>query len=426
MGCKYKVLFLMSLAFLLFPTFSQAITLEEAVNIALKNNLQILLAKEKIKEAEGGVKGAFAAYFPNLSLQGSYTHLGEVPSFSIPFVGEFPMGEQDTTSFTLTLTQPLYTGGKLSLSYDLARLNYQRTKYNLRQIQDELIFEVKKSFYSVLLARENVKIAKQALSQAELHLKIVESFYDSGRASRFDLLRAKVEVDNLKPELIKAKNSLNLAREGLANLLSLPSSSLKVEGELEFEPLILNLDKAIENAFNLRSDLKALMAQKDMASTSLRMTEVMNMPTLSLVGNYQYSDEEGSWEDSWNAGLVLSFNLFDSGRKKASLQQKASQLNQVELAIEQLKEAIELEVKKAFWDMQVAEETIFAQEQNIKQAEEALSIAEARYKNGTITQVEVLDAQLALTRARLNYTRALFDHEIAKAALIKAMGKEKI
>jgi len=426
---RKKLLFVVvfSSLFLFSCNTLQAITVEEAIDVALENNLQVLLAEEKLKEAEQGIKGAVAEYFPSLSFTGNYTHLGEVPSMAIPGFGEFPMGEQDTTSLTLSLTQPLYTSGKLTLSKKQAQLNYEKALQDLKNTRTELVFKVRQSFYSVLLARESVKIAKKALDQAELHLKVVESFYKTGRASRFDLLRAKVEVANLKPEFIKAKNSLDLAKENLAIILSSPSSSFKVEGNLEFEPLNLSLDEAIKTALSSRSDLKGLLLMQKITELALHLVKAQNSPTFSLVGNYEYTTSSGDdWNKNWNVNLVLSFTLFDSGRMKASIKQAESQLRQTEIAIKQLKDAICLEVKKAFWDMQAAKEALFAQRKNVEQAEEALRIAEGRYKSGTITQVEVLDANLALNKARLNYVRALYDYNLAKAALIKAMGREKM
>jgi len=423
MGIKHSVfLFLLCLVFFIFSGRTEAVNLQEAINIALSDNLQILIEKEKVREAEKGMQEAFAGYLPTVDLKGNYTHLGEVPVMSLPPpLGQFPMGEQDTTSFTLSLAQPLYTGGRLNLANHQAKLNYHRAKEQLQHTQNEVIFRVKESFYLVILAKKNVEITEKALQKAKAHLKVVQSFYKSGRASRFDLLRAKVEVANIMPDLIKAKNSLNLAKERLANLLSLPSSSLKVEGKLKFEPLNLTLDEAIERAISMRSDLKALRTQRDMARTSLQIAKVRNSPSLSLVGNYEHSSTGDGWDDTWNVSLVLSLPLFDA-KNRAFVEQKEFGLEQVRLAVRQLEDTVKLEVKKAFLEMQAAKEAIFAQEQNIQQAKEALSIAEARYKSGTITQLEVLDAQLALTRARLGYTTALYDYNVAKAALIKAMG----
>ncbi len=403
--------------------YGQSINLPEAIDIALKSNPQILMAQEKVRETEQAMKEAFAGYFPLLSLQGNYTHLGEPPKVHIPDWGDLEIGPQDTTAFALSLTQPLYTSGQLSLTNQQAKLNYQVAREDLKSTQSETVFQVKQSFYSVILAQENLQITKQALDQAEAHLQIAESFYQSGRASRFDLLRAKVEMAKFKPEVIRAKNDLALTKESLAILLSQPSS-LEIEEKLKFEPGLLSLDEALQAALVYRSDLKSLRLQEDMAGLSIGITRAANLPSLSFLGNYEYTSSGGSkWENKWNVNLVLGFTLFDAGKNKAQVEQKRSQVRQMQLAIEQLRDGIQLEVKQAFWNIQAAKESMVAQEQSIQQAEEALSIAEARYKSGTITQVEVLDAQLALTSAQLGYTGALYDYNLSRANLTKAMGK---
>ena len=309
---KVKKVFLAVFSSLIFifgySGYSQAISLNDAIDIALKNNLQIILARERVRQAEQKVKEATAGYLPSINLNGTYTHLGKVPSMSTPF-GEFPMGEQDTTSLTFSLTQPLYTGGRLTLNSKQAKLNYLRAEKELQQTQSEVIYQVKEGFYSVLLATKNLEIAQRALNQAKAHLEIVESFYKSGRASRFDLLRAKVEVANLKPDVIKARNNLSLARERLAGILSVPSSSLDLEGELEFKSLTLTLDDAIKIAFNSRGDLNSLKLQEEIARVSLQVAKVRNFPSLSFVGNYQFTHpgEKEEWDKDWNISLVLSF-----------------------------------------------------------------------------------------------------------------------
>ena len=403
--------------------YGQSINLQEAMDLALKNNPQILMAQEKVRETEQAMKEAFAGYFPLLNLQGNYTHLGEPPKVYIPDWGEFEFGPQDTTAFALSLTQPLYTSGQISLANQQAKLSYQVAREDLKSTQSEIAFQVKQSFYSVILAQENLQITEQALGQAEAHLQIAESFYQSGRASRFDLLRAKVEMAKFKPEVIRAKNDLALAKESLAILLSQPSS-LEIEEKLKFEPGLLSLDETLQAALAGRSDLKNLRLQGDMAGLSIRITQAVNLPSLSFMGNYQYTSSGGSkWKNDWNVNLVLGFTLFDAGKNKAQVEQRRSQVRQTQLAIKQLRDGIQLEVKQAFWNIQAAKESMVAQEQSIQQAEEALSIAEARYKNGTITQVEVLDAQLALTSAQLGYTGALYDYNLSRANLTKAMGK---
>ena len=421
-------IFLLSLILCLisFPGWGRAdsLTLEEAIRVALANNRDILLVKEKIEEARERIKEAKAGYLPAINLSGSYTRLSEAPSMSVPDYGSIEMGKADNYMSKVSLTQVLYSSGSLKYANKAAGLYYQKSEEDLRNVQNRITFQVKKVFYAVLLAQENVEVTEAALDQSERHLAVVEGFFKVGVVSKFDLLRTRVEVANLKPDLIQARNDLRLSQESLANLLSLPSASLNLEGGLSFEPVRITLEETIDKALKERSDLKSLKLQKEMLEVALQLAEVQNKPTLVLLGNYQYqspSGGENEWGEEWNFNLVLSIPIFDGWANRARVAQRRSQVKQIDLSLRGLEAGIDLEIKKAFWDVEASEERIYAQEKNIEQAEEALSIAEVRYKSGAITNLEVLDAQLALTRVRLGYLKALYDHNVAMAELEKAM-----
>ncbi|MFQ6065779.1 MAG: TolC family protein [bacterium] len=424
---KWGILFLSSLLCLIsFPGWARAksLTLEEAIRLALANNREILVAKEKIEEARQRVKEAKAGYFPTINLGGTYTRLNEPPSMSIPGYGSVGMGKTDNYLSKLSFSQPLYTTGRLGYANKQADLGYQKAQEDLKNTQNNITFQVKKAFYAVLLAQENVEVTEKALDQAKRHLAVVEGFLKVGVVSKFDLLRTRVEVANLKPDLVQARNNLRLSQESLANLLSLPSVFLKLEGGLSFEPLKITLEEAIDKALKERSDLKSLRLQKEALKVALKLAEVQNKPTLALAGNYQYqkpSGGENEWGEEWNLNLVLSIPFFDGWASQARVAQRRSQVKQIDLSLQHLEAGIDLEVKKAFWDLEASEGRIYAQEKNIELSEEALSIAEVRYQSGAITNLEVLDAQLALTRARLGYLKALYDHNVAMAELEKAM-----
>jgi outer membrane protein TolC len=415
---KWSIFLLSSILCLItFPGWGRAksLTLEEAIRVALANNREILVAKEKIEEAKQRIKEAKAGYFPTIDLSGTYTHLNEAPS---------QMGKADSYVSKLSFSQPLYTSARLSYANKGASLYYQKLQEDLKNAQNQITFQVKKAFYGVLLAQENVEVTEKALDQAKRHLAVVEDFFKVGVVSKFDLLRTRVEVANLKPDLVQVRNNLRLSRESLANLLSFPSASLQLEGELSFEPLKISLEEAIDKALKERRDLKSFKLQKEMLEAALKLDEVQNKPTLALAGNYQYqnpSHGKDEWGEEWNLNLVLSIPFFDGWANRARVAQRRSQIKQIDLSLRGLEAGIDLEVKKAFWDLEASKERIYAQEKNIEQAEEALSIAEVRYKSGAITNLEVLDAQLALTRVRVGYLKALFDHNVAMAELEKAM-----
>jgi len=420
-----RVLLSSILCLIFFSALGRAdvLTLEEAVRVALANNRQILIAKEKIEEAKQRIEEARAGYLPTINLSGTYTRLSEAPSMSVPGYGTIEMGKADNYLSTLSLTQVLYSSGILKYGNQGASLYYQKSEEDLKNAQNSITYQVKKAFYAVLLAERNLEVTEVALDQSRRHLTVVEGFFEVGVVSKFDLLRTRVQVANLKPDLIQARNNSHLSLESLANLLSLPSASLKLEGGLSFGPLRITLEEALDKALEERSDLKSVQLQKEISEVVLKLAEVQNKPNLALVGNYQYQNPSGGedeWGGEWNLNVVLSMPLFDGWANRARVAQRRSQVRQIELSLQGLEDGIDLEVKKAFWDVEASEERIHAQEKNIEQAEEALSIAEVRYKSGAITNLEALDAQLTVTRARLAYLKALYDHNVAMAELERA------
>ena len=255
-----RVLLSSILCLIFFSALGRAdvLTLEEAVRVALANNRQILIAKEKIEEARQRIEEAKAGYLPAINLSGTYTRLSETPSMSVPGYGSIEMGKADNYMSRVSFTQVLYSGGSLRYANQGASLYYQKSEEDLKNAQNSITYQVKKAFYAVLLAQKNVQVTEAALDQSRRHLTVVEGFFEVGVVSKFDLLRTRVQVANLKPDLIQARNNLRLSLESLANLLSLPSASLKLEGGLSFEPLRITLVEALDEALKERSDLKSL------------------------------------------------------------------------------------------------------------------------------------------------------------------------
>ena len=424
---RYPLLVLISFAILIFPGRNAIpLTLDEAIERALEHNLEFRASRERLKQAEAKIREAKAAYFPRLDLNATYTKLSEPPAISIPGFPEYEMGEEENYTIGLSLAQPLFTSGRLTLSYRSSRLNYQMENIRFTQDRKELIFQVKKVFYSLLLARENLKLARNSLNQGERHLKLVEGLYRSGTASKFDLLRTRVEVAMLKPKLFQAEQNFSLARQKLANLLSLPVEKVEVQGELPCKKIDISLEEAIQKALKQKEELKIIQLQRDILQNSLKLTRVKNLPSLYLRGGYEYSkgaDDGFEWERDWNLSLVLSFSLFDGGEVKAQLIRIQSELKEIELSLKSLEQAVALQVKDAFHRLKTAEQSIYAQRENVNQAKEALFLAELRYKNGTITNQEYLDAWLALERTKVGYLASLYEYNLSLAELERAMGE---
>jgi outer membrane protein len=408
------------------------LNLEKSLETAYQNNRTLLSQKEKIRSSKFKISEAKSSFYPQLSFQGTYTYLGVIPviEVSVPgfFEGEFQTGFHDNFDFNLSLQQSIFTWGRLQNNYSISQLNLRLEEENYKKDKQGITFQVKSSFYSVLLARELIRVREDALKNIEEHLKTVDLRYKAGQASEFDLLRAKVQLANAKPPLLQAKQAYDLALSSFKNILGLAQEAeVELEGELFFKPGEVKLESATQEALLQRPELKSLDFQKRIAQKGLAITKAGNKPSLMGIANYDYKNPfygEKKWDTDWNFTIALSFPLFDGFATRSKVNQVRSDLRQLDIGENDLKEGIKLEVKEAVTSLDLAKETIITQEENVKQAKESLRIAKVQYAQGVITSLEEMDSELALTYAQINYLQALADYLIAQAKYDKATGQE--
>ncbi len=451
-------------------TFSQessSLTLEECIKIAMENNISIKSAQEKVKLAEQKVNEARASFMPSISGSGTYTYAGKLPEFEIDFSSmlsgmpagaqgappednmssggfsgmgssssAFAFGKKHTSQVGLSLQQAIFTWGKILNSYKQANLNLESERQGFESIKQQVIFDTTRAFYGVLLAQELVKVTDMAVKQAEAHVKMAQDLVDAGTATNFDLLRAKVQLANIRSQYIKIQNVLKLAKDGLNNTLGMNlDANFILKGEFVYKPIDVDLDNLLKLAMVNRSEIKQLQIQEDMAKKIVSIVKAGNKPNIAFVGNYNYQSsadtfgdafERDNWKNTWNVTFALSMPIFDGLATRSRVKQAKSTVRQIELGKEQLINGITIEVRSAYSKFVEAKELLKAQEETVQQAQESLRIANIMYKNGMITTVELMDTELAFTQAQTNYSNALNDYVIAIASLEKAIGSKLI
>lgn len=407
------------------------ITFHEAIEMALEHNKGILAARDAVRKAETGVTIARSGFLPTIDVQGSYTRLAELPAIEIEIPGlgtkEFQMGEMENYVARASLQQPLFTWGKILGGYKISKLNLDATREDYRKQENELVFDVTKSFYSILVLKELVKLTEDAYEQTQNHVNVVGKRYNAGVASKFDLLRVRVQLKNMEPQVIKVKNGLEIAKTGFKTLIGLPQDSpISLEEELKYEPIEIDLEKSIKEAEVNRPEIKSLALRKQMASEALLIAKKANWPTLAFIANYDYKKPvyfKNAWGTDWNVTVALQMPIFTGLGNIGKMREARYRLSQAEHRLNLLKEGIELEIRVAYLGIEEAKKLVESQKENIIQAEEALSIVEERYKQGLATSLEVMDTQLALTQAKTNWLQSLSDYLITRARLEKALGK---
>ncbi len=405
----------------------EELTLEKSIEVALAGNKRILAVKERLGIAEGELIVARAGFLPTLSLGADYLRLGEGQKISVGGGSDVVVRGQDTYTATATIEQPIFTWGRIRNSYKQASSNRRISEEDYRREKNLLKFQVTESFYNLILAGELLQLSRESYAQMERHLRQVEKRYEDGLASKFDLLRARVELSNLKPQLIRSRNSLTLAENRFKSLLGFPSRrEVRLRGELKYEATEIKLPRAVEEALRSRPEIISLKEQENVALARVRLASASNKPLLSAIYNYQFQKPfhwKDEWGKEWNAMVVLQFPIFSGFSTRGKVLQSLSQLRETEYNSQHKNEEIELEVRETYLSLRQEEETIMSQRENVDQAEEAMRIAEKRYTGGLITNLEFMDTQLAMTEAKTAYLQALADYQIAEAKLEKAMGR---
>ena len=427
-----------SLIIIMNISFGESINieLETAKSIALKQNPGVKLAREGVKKLDATVTEARSGLFPSVSAFSSLQHAWELPTIVIDFPGvgrqAFKMGSENTVASGINISQPLFTGGAIWTGYRMSMLSREIAHANLKSVEQNTVYQVTNAYYGVLFAKSAVAVAKQALESAEENLLQVTKFYNAGKSSRFDVLRAEVQMANFKPMVVSSTNQLKLAESGLRLVLGMENDKdFNYTEELRFDTSDLtekNLDELIEIALQERPEVIILNNQKKMALRQLTLARSSFMPSLLFGTNYQYQglrdDFEFTKDDfykSFNSTLSISIPLFNGFKNSANIQKARIGITESNHQEESLNNAIRVEVKTAFYKIKEAKENVLTQQKTIEQAEEALKLANLMYSEGSSTQLDVLNANLALNQAKMNYTKSLFEYNVAIASLKKAI-----
>ncbi|MBN2198411.1 MAG: TolC family protein [Candidatus Aminicenantes bacterium] len=413
-----------------------SLTLEDCLRLALEKNPMHLASLEKIEGAQSQLRRAASGFFPQLTASGLYTmdeklFTLEFPSF-IP--GQPPQRVAlDFTKdyqFSMSLNVPLFTGGRLVSAFKQAQDNLKATRETVRQSRQDTIYNVTGAFYGFLLAKEFAAVSEEALALAEKHFQNVKNLYEVGMASKFDLLRAEVQVTNLMPSLLRARNGLTQAEAGLKTLLGLDlEQPVTFTGVMEFVPLEPDLENCTAAALLNRPELNQMLYQKRMAAEMVKMSRAAGLPTVAISGAFNYWADafdfrKNTWQDYYSINLVFSLPLFTGFSTSAQVGQSKSLLRELEQTHRGMVDMVKLEVRQAILNLNHARETLRSQEKNVEQAEESVRIAELNYSEGLATSLDVNSVQVALAQARTNRSQALYDYVMSQAQLRRAMGAE--
>jgi len=404
--------------------------IEDCLKLVLVNNKVLQRTIQEKEIARGERYKSYSAILPKVDLTGEWQEIDEVSSISIPDFGEkITMGDIHTYSTNLRVTQPFFAGGSIPATIKAGKLFSLLADQTVRAAVQDVIYSASHSYYDVLLNQHLLQISADAVRSAKAHLDDVKQKRQGGVASDFDVLRAEVELSNFQAEFIQNKNAINLAKAQLIKVMGVSQDSeFVLSDELVYLPSKMTMDESVKAAFRNRPDLFSREFDIKYQKQMLKIAQSRYWPTVS--GYYDniwsrpdpHSSMEIEWGHMWQVGVMASMPIFDGLSREGEVIQQKARVRQAQIDLIDTEETALFELTSALLSIQDAREFVESQRLNLARAEEGLRLAEVGYREGTNTQVEMIDAQAALTTASANYYQAIYSHIVAKLDLHKAMG----
>ena len=417
---------------------TEPLSLADTINIALRQNPNIMRAQKDLEASQGVVVQTRAIAIPKLRAAGSFSAVQstdiDTPHSNIPEFN-FAFGTEQSFASQIRLVQSLYEGGRILSALRVAKLTTQRSLLMYQTAVADTVLEVELAYYDVLLAAQEIIVQEKSVELLSSELADTKRRYDAGTVPQFNVLRAQVELANQQPKLIRAKNSYRISKNILANVLgfNIPKGTvedipLNLSGRLEAEPYQVDLSHALALALERRTELASLRKTK-----ALRYEDIVNakagyLPSVQAYGGYEVRNSMFTSDLTydvygWTAGVQISWDIFDGFLTKGKVMEAKALYAKAGVELDDTTRRIELDVRTAYSKFIEATDLLASQTKVVEQAEEALRLATARNDAGTGTQLDVLSARTALTDAQTTQIEALHDYAAARARLERAVGQ---
>lgn len=408
-----------------------ALNLDDAMLRAFQTNPTVSIAQYELDSARASYNAARQSRGISISANHT-THRGGYDDNIIKktdatgaWSGEYWKNIGNTHSNGLTASLPIFTGGKLSGSIKQAKANYQYNEVGVQRTYNEMRSTVTDGYFNMLQADNIQKLSAESVTRLEDHLKNVQAQYDVGVVAKVDVLRSQVELANAKQTLIQAENSYQVAEANMNKIVGLPmDTKLKLDNLLVYNAYDKNMDDCLAYAAEHRPELMQAKYGVDAAKGALMVARSGHMPQVAASASQAWSDSNwpGDENGNWGVGVSVSMNVFDTGVTLSKIHGAEADLKKAEETYRDTVNAVNLDVRSNYLGLREAEKRISTTKLAVEQADEDYRIAQLRYMSGVGTNTDVLDAQVALTQAKTNYTQALYDYNTSKTALETSIG----
>jgi outer membrane protein len=417
------------------PRLDGPIGMDQAVNLALEHSRKIKAAAADERAMRSMQREATSGFFPQASANGYLVNQNMTPniytSAGDTMARNYQLfGTNRAQDVNVSVMWPLFSGGRTYYGYKAARSRADAAALMREGTELDIAMQARLDYIGVMREQENARVTGDLVRQTEERLRVTREEFEAGRVARFNVLRDEAELANAVQLDTAARSQAALALIALKTTLGVDlSSPITATEPLQYMPERVAVEDGVQTALGVHPEVRAAEKRTEAAQSEVRSAYGRYLPELSATWMYDWQwmrnrgDEMTERMDGYSAGLVLTIPLFDGFMRENAIGTARARQDQAKEQAMLARQQVAKAGHQAALMLQAAEQSVEASRTGLAQADEQFRIVRERYANGRGIQVEVLDAQTTLTRARFNVVAALADHQTARALWLQATGR---
>jgi outer membrane protein len=400
------------------PATGDSLSLTTIISKVISDYPSINRVESDIAGANARIDLAKSAYYPDINVTSSYSHIGPISSITIPGMGTFSLYPADNYSAALNYNQTIYDFGKTAKSIAVEQQNKELIKLSAEQLKQRLSLSLVGNYYTIVFLQEAIRIKNEELATLNEHLSFVEKKATTGSATQYEILTTKVRISSIENQKTDLLTSLQVQ---LCQLNSFLGQSVKtpltIKKDLGTSQMVAPVDSMISFAFAHRDELKIARQKNALAEARYKMVDAQNNPAFNFFASgglkNGYLPDLGAPKGNYVVGVGLKIPIFDANRTKYNCLQIKADLQGNDQDTELSKRIIVNEVVESHANAEAALKKVAQSELQLKQAQQAYGLAETSFQSGVITNLDLLDSSTAVAESRLALLKTKIDYTVS-------------
>lgn len=407
---------------------TDSLSLKDIIEVVIKNHPAIKIAEEAIINADARIGLAKTGYYPQVDMTANYSNMGPVTKLTIPNMGTFQLFPENNYSASINYRQTIYDFGRTKQNVELEVKNKNINEQSLEQVKQKMAMAAVNNFYTLVYLQAALKIKDEELGTLKGHLEQVEKMRSTGSATEYQILSTKVKISGIESQKVDLLAALATQQSFLNSLTGMNEKNIPVvKNELSVMAPYIQEDSFLSYAYLNRDEMHLNIERSSIAGLRYDLAKTMKNPVLNFLATggakNGYVPELGKIRPNYLIGLGITIPIFDGMKTKYNLDQAESGINTLLYETEYTKRAVTDEVKEAEEHMKAEAKKISQFELQLSQALKAYSLAETSFSAGTITNLDLLDANTAVSESRLMLLKARIDYATSIYKLKVSIGE---